>query len=147
MAGIDLNEYNPAIQEYKGYRYFLIEHKYWTCGYIIIDLDLFTKLELRYCKNVTSNEYGYISWVSVPKLDKPVETQKENEIFFGIGDKRFEEFGYGVIPDRQETESIIKEWIDWIVKECKDIEQGAILQELTNKEAYQTSGYPLENTL
>lgn len=119
MVMIDLNEYSPAIREYKNYRYFLIEHKYWTCGYIIIDLDLFAKLELRYYQNVTSNEYGYISWVCDPKLDKPVETQKEDEIFFGIGDKRFEEFGYGKIPNKQETESIVKEWIDWIVKEAE----------------------------
>lgn len=77
MAGIDLNEYNPAIQEYKGYRYFLIEHKYWTCGYVVIDLDLFQKLKLRYYKNVTNHAYGFISWVSDPKLDKPVETQKD----------------------------------------------------------------------
>ena len=53
--------------------------------------------------------------MSDPKFDKPVETQKENEIFFGIGDKRFEEFEHGEIPTFQETELIVKEWIDWIV--------------------------------
>lgn len=119
MAGIDLNVYNPTIQEYKGFRYFMVKHAYWTCGYILIDLDLFQKLNLRYYQNVTSNKYGYISWVSDVKLDKPIKTQKENEIFFGIGDKRFEEFEYGEIPSRQETELIVKEWIDWIVNNAR----------------------------
>lgn len=115
MSGIDLNVYNPTIQEYKGFKYFMVKHAYWTCGYILIDLDLFQKLKLRYYKNVTNHAYGFISWVSDAKLDKPIKTQKENEIFFGIGDKRFEEFEHGEIPNKQETESIIKEWIDWIV--------------------------------
>ena len=115
MSGIDLNVYNPTIQEHKGFRYFMVKHMYWTCGYILIDLDLFQKLNLRFYQNETSNKYGYISWVSDPKFDKPVETQKENEIFFGIGDKRFEEFEYGEIPSFQETELIVKEWIDWII--------------------------------
>ena len=95
---------------------------YWTCGYVLIDLELFKKLNIRYYKNETQHPYGAITWVYDSELgDKPVETQKENEIFFGIGDKRFEEFGYGAIPNKQETESITKEWIDWIVKECKEI--------------------------
>lgn len=119
MFGIDLNGFKPVIQEYKNYRYFLIEHEYWTCGYVIIDSGLFASLGLGYYRNFTTSKYGEITWVCNLEFDTPVETQKENEIFFGIGDKRFDEYGHGEIPNKQETESIVKEWIDWIVKELE----------------------------
>ena len=120
MSGIDFSKLNPSNQEYKGLRYFLKEHTYWTCGYVLMDLELSKKLNIHYYKNETSHPYGEITWIYNAELgDKPLRFQKENEIFFGIGDKRFDEFRYGKIPNRQETELIVKEWIDWIVNNAR----------------------------
>lgn len=126
MSGIDFSKLNPSNQEYKGLRYFLKEHTYWTCGYVLMDLELSKKLNIHYYKNETSHPYGAITWIYNGELgDIPLKTQKENEIFFGIGDKYFNEFKYGEIPNMQRTESIVKEWIDWIVKECKELKNEA----------------------
>ncbi|EAK0471753.1 hypothetical protein YZ46_03290 [Campylobacter upsaliensis] len=126
MSGIDFSELNHLIQEYKGLRYFLKEHMYWTCGYVLMDLELSKKLNIHYYKNETSHPYGAITWIYNGELgDIPLRIQKENEIFFGIGDKYFNEFKYGEIPNMQRTESIVKEWIDWIVKECKELKNEA----------------------
>lgn len=59
MSGIDFSEPNHSIQEYKGLRYFLKEHMYWTCGYVLMDLELSKKLNIHYYKNETSHPLGY----------------------------------------------------------------------------------------
>ncbi|ECK7949981.1 hypothetical protein FST69_04685 [Campylobacter jejuni] len=100
-------------REYKGFRYAVLPNKSWRCcGYLLIDENLFKDLGLYWYYNHTSSNDGVIIWIQNRKLgDKEFEGQKDNEIYFRIDTNHT----WGCSTSDGYVDSIMKEWIDWIV--------------------------------
>ena len=99
-------------RKYKGFRYVVLPNKSWRCGYLLIDENLFKDLGLYWYDNHTSSNDGAITWIQNRKLgDKEFEGQKDNEIYFGIDTNHT----WSCSTSDGYVDSIMKEWIDWIV--------------------------------
>ncbi|HDZ5057821.1 TPA: hypothetical protein RTG63_001684 [Campylobacter jejuni] len=107
------NTVKSELREYRGFRYVIKLVKTWRCGYVLIDEKLFKNLELGWYRNHTSSRDGEITYIQNREDgDKDFENQNKNEIYFGIDTNHT----WSHNTSDEYVDSIMKEWIDWIVE-------------------------------
>lgn len=97
------------IKKYKGFEYYILSENN-NRGFVVF----LKKLKLSLKSNHTSKSLEMISCIyEKGNLSPKLMGYKGNEITFGI-------YSYWVNISKKKIESLLKEWIDWVVSQDQD---------------------------